>query len=194
MRLAFARYSGARGYTTGEFINAVSETAGIDLTSWFHKALDTTDELEYSDALDWFGLEFKKVDPPKADNRPKAWAGFQTRVVNGHVAISAIPRGTPAANSGLAVDDEIIAIDDWRVLPDGWGQRLEQYSPRDTVEVLLSRRDRILRVPLTLGEEPAFKWQLQINAKATPEQKRHFAAWLGPKPPSIPATASAPAR
>jgi predicted metalloprotease with PDZ domain len=194
MRLAWSRYSGIRGYTAQEFIAAMSETAGEGLTSWFHKALETTEELDYSEAMDWFGLEFKKADPPKADNRPKAWTGFQTRTVDGHVSISAIPRGTPAAQSGLAVDDEVLAVDDWRVFPEGWAQRLEQYAPRDTVEVLVSRRDHILRVPLTLGEEPGFKWQVQLNAKATPQQKQHLTAWLGAEPTASPAIASAPAR
>jgi predicted metalloprotease with PDZ domain len=198
MRLAWTRYSGTRGYTTPEFRAAMSETAGQDLTSWFHKALETTEELDYSQALNWFGLEFKKADPPKADNRPKAWAGFQTRTANGHLAISVIPRGTPAANSQLAVDDEIIAVDDWRLPPDGLAQRLEQYAPGNTVDLIVIRRDRVIHVPITLGEEPAFKWQVQISAKATDAQKQHLAAWLGPEPagahPAIPATASAPAR
>jgi hypothetical protein len=29
-----------------------------------------------------------------------------------------------------------------------------------------------------LGEEPSKKWQLQLNPKATDEQKNHLTSWL----------------
>ena len=92
--------------------------------------------------------------------------------------ISVIPRDTPAASAGLSVDDEILAIDNWRVAPEGWAQRLEQYAPGDTIELLVSRRDQIVRVPMKLGEEPARKWLLEVNPHASQEQKVHLAAWL----------------
>src|SRR5262249_15486629 len=59
MRLAYARYSGDRGYSPAEFRAVAQEVAGTDLSAFFHTALETTDELDYSEALDWFGLRFK---------------------------------------------------------------------------------------------------------------------------------------
>ena len=177
MRLAYSRYSGERGYTTEQFVGAASEIAGQDLNAWFRAVLESTKDLDYAEALEWFGLEFHKADPPKADGRRKSYTGFQTRPDGGKLIISQIPRGTPAAAAQLSVDDEILAVDNWRVTAEGWSQRLEQYQPGATVELLVSRRDQILRVPLTLGEEPARRWQLENNAKAGAEQKQHLAAW-----------------
>lgn len=71
MRLAYARYGGARGYTPAEFQATASEVAGIDLSAFFHSALATTDELDYREALDWFGLRF--AEPGSADPA-RAWA------------------------------------------------------------------------------------------------------------------------
>ncbi|HWE40373.1 MAG TPA: hypothetical protein VG406_27725, partial [Isosphaeraceae bacterium] len=64
MRLAFARHSGARGFTPEQFRAIASEVAGIDLADWFHKALATTEELDYDDALDWYGLRFAPAEGP----------------------------------------------------------------------------------------------------------------------------------
>lgn len=61
MRLAYRRYGGDRGFTPGEFRATAAEVADVDLDPWFHRALATTEELEYDEALDWFGLRF---DPP----------------------------------------------------------------------------------------------------------------------------------
>jgi predicted metalloprotease with PDZ domain len=178
MRLAFQRYSGVRGYTTPQFVAAMSETAGTDLIPWFEKALQTTEEFDYTEALEWFGLEFKKPEPPKADNRLKAWIGFVSKNTDGRFVVSQVPRDTPAETAGLSVDDEILAVDNWRVTSEGWAQRLQQYAPGDTVELLISRRDQMIRVPIKLGEEPGKKWQLEINPQATDEQKLHLKVWL----------------
>lgn len=39
--------------------------AGADLEGWFRKALASTEELDYREALDWFGLRFAPSDDPK---------------------------------------------------------------------------------------------------------------------------------
>ncbi len=71
MHLAIARYSGARGYTPEEFLAIASEIAGADLSPLFHKLLATTDEVDYGEALEWFGLKF--ADPGSSD-ASRAWS------------------------------------------------------------------------------------------------------------------------
>src|SRR4029079_16356291 len=66
MRAAFARYSGARGFTPEQFRHTASEVAGTDLSGWLRQALETTEELDYASALEWYGLEFART-PPAAD-------------------------------------------------------------------------------------------------------------------------------
>jgi predicted metalloprotease with PDZ domain len=66
MRLAYARYSGPRGFTPEQFRAVASEVAGVDLDGWFHRALDTTAELDYDDALAWYGLRFDGGEDAKA--------------------------------------------------------------------------------------------------------------------------------
>ncbi len=76
MRLAYQRFGGVHGFTPEEFVAVASEVAGADLAPFFHKSLQTTDELDYSEALAWFGLRFSaSPDPAKAwtlEERPEA--------------------------------------------------------------------------------------------------------------------------
>jgi predicted metalloprotease with PDZ domain len=58
MRLAYRRYGGERGFTPEQFRAAASEVAGRDLSAWFRQVVSSTDELDYTAALDWFGLRF----------------------------------------------------------------------------------------------------------------------------------------
>lgn len=58
MRLAYKRYAGERGFTPEQFRMTAEEVAGVELKDWCAKAIASTEELNYTDALDWFGLRF----------------------------------------------------------------------------------------------------------------------------------------
>jgi predicted metalloprotease with PDZ domain len=64
MRLAYKRYGGAHGFTPQQWVATASDVAGTDLTEFFHTLLQTTDEMDYSEALAWFGLRFAPSDNP----------------------------------------------------------------------------------------------------------------------------------
>jgi predicted metalloprotease with PDZ domain len=176
MRLAYKRYSGAKGFTPEEFQKAMSETAGADLSAWFARVLTTTDELDFSEALDWFGLRFTTVDP--RTQRPTT--GLATRNDGGRLVVTGVRRSTPGYDAGVNVDDEILAIDDVRVRADGLQARLDQYRPGDGVRLLVARRDRLIAVPVTLGADAGRPWRLQVVPEATVEQQQRLTAWLEP--------------
>jgi predicted metalloprotease with PDZ domain len=175
MRLAYERHSGAQGFTMEQFYQAMSDTAGVNLRDWFATAAESTEELDYSEALDWFGLRFRPVDT----RNQRAWLGATTRNDAGRLVVSQVRRETPGHAAGLNVDDEILAIDDVRVRAEGLIGRLDQYRPGDRVSVLAARRDRLLRLDVTLGAEPGRAWRLEPAPNATDEQKKRLSAWIG---------------
>jgi predicted metalloprotease with PDZ domain len=63
-RLAYKRYGGERGFKAEELVATVEEVARVKMTEWFRKTLASTEELDYTGALDWFGLRFATTDPP----------------------------------------------------------------------------------------------------------------------------------
>jgi predicted metalloprotease with PDZ domain len=71
MRLAFARYGGERGFTPEQFQATAAEVAGTGLEDFFRRALMTTEELDYREMLDWFGLRFAE---PGSGDAARAWA------------------------------------------------------------------------------------------------------------------------
>lgn len=58
IRLAYRRYGGERGFTADELRRTFEEVAGVPLAAWFTSAVSSTDELDYGDVLEWFGLRF----------------------------------------------------------------------------------------------------------------------------------------
>jgi predicted metalloprotease with PDZ domain len=93
--------------------------------------------------------------------------------------ITKVPTGSPAHAAGLNVDDEILAIGDFRVRADGLATRLGYYKPNDVVSVLIARRDKLERIEVTLGDDQPASWQLEVRPDATAEQKQRLDAWLG---------------
>jgi len=175
MRVAYARHGGDRGYTSAEFRTIAGTVAGIELGAFFHHALETTGELDYEPLLACYGLRFR-AEP---DGAPAAWLGVTTRDDGGRLIIAGIARDTPAYGSGLSVEDEIIAIDDFRVRAGGLGPRLEQYRPGDRIELLIARRDALRRYAATLGAVPRATWTLEPDPGATAEQIARRREWIG---------------
>jgi predicted metalloprotease with PDZ domain len=88
MRLAYARHSGAEGFTPEDLDRAVAEIAGAEVAAWVRRAVATTEELGYDEALAWLGLalagpggdqpwELRVADPDDttAATRRAAWWG-----------------------------------------------------------------------------------------------------------------------
>lgn len=175
LRLAYARYAGAQGFTREDFRALAQEVAGVDLSAWFVSVLETTDELDYSEALHWFGLRFKTAPVATPE---KAWLGLVTRIDNGRLLVSQVPRQTPGWQYGFNVDDEILAIDDYRVLPQHWETRLAHYRPGEQATVLVARRERLQLLAVTFAAEPLKRWQLEVHPAVSAEQRAHLATWL----------------
>ncbi len=181
MRLAYERYSGPHGFTASQFRATAQEIAGVDLSSWFHKVLTTTEELDYTEALDWLGLRFGKDEKKTKDSNkpPKAWLGLVTRNEEGLLVVSQVKRGTPGYEAGFNVGDEILAIGEDRVRADQWSRRMEYFHPGEKVSILISRRDRLQRIEACFGQEPPRQWSLEANPDASEKQKAQRKAWLG---------------
>jgi len=179
MKAAYEKYSGMRGYTADEFRGVAEQVAGTSLKSFWDSAVSGTDELDYKEALDTLGLRFRSVSVP-ADRPGRAWLGIGTRNDAGRLLVTQVRRDTPALAAGLNVDDEILAIDDYRVRADRLDNRLEQYRPGDKVVLLVARREQLLRLELTFGTEPARAWRLEVNPSATEAQQSSRGRWLNP--------------
>jgi predicted metalloprotease with PDZ domain len=220
MRLAYQRYSGERGYTPAELRKTLEEVAGTDLGPFWTQAVDSAADLDYQRALDWFGLRFgeyrdekdEKEGGPRgagaaaaistaagpvkdaAEEAPKEPAGdlgIDTEVEKGRLVVTVVRRGTAGYQAGINAGDEILAIDDYRVPPEGFKERLKAYRPGDQATFLVARRERLTRLPVIFGEKPPRKWKLEPDPKATPEQKQHLADWLRPATVPTPEPVSA---
>jgi predicted metalloprotease with PDZ domain len=177
LKAAYEKYGGATGFTADEFRAVAEQVAGVSLKAFWDTAVTGTGELDYTEALDTLGLRFRSVSVP-ADRPGKAWLGITTRNDAGRLVVTQVRRDTPGIVAGLNVDDEILAIGDFRVRADRWDGRLEQYAPGDRVSMLVARREQLMRLDVTFGSEPTRGWRLEVNPAASDAQQTSRNRWL----------------
>lgn len=177
MRLLYSRFSETRGFTSNDIRSAAQQLAGVDMSKWFTKALNTTEDLDYSTALKWLGLEFFS----KIEGKKNGWVGLVTQTTNARTWVTEVTRDTPGQKAGFNVDDEILAIGPFRVLHNQWNERIGQATPGSELEVLVSRRGKLRQIQVKVGTKPVHRWELQSIADPTPSQQHHREEWLTAK-------------
>ena len=185
MRVAYERYSDEQGYTSEEFRALVNEVAKSDLSEFFRRSVDSTEELDYTIALDWYGLEFEPVedeeeaeateDSVEEEEPADGWIGLQ---LSGD-RVRGVKRGTPAFDAGFNVDDEILAVNGFRVTGGSWSETMGRYDAGEEVEVLISRRSKLRTLKVTLTEEPAFAFNLRKQEAPKPTAEEHYKRLIG---------------
>ncbi len=173
MRAAYAKFAGTAGFTPDEFQRVAEEVSGTSLAPFWESAVKGTGELDYRETLGTLGLRFR---PAVAQARP--WLGVTTRNDAGRLLVSQVRRDSPGSTAGLNVDDEILAIDDFRVRADRLDNRLEQYKPGDRVTVLVARREQLLRLDVAFGSEPPREWRLDVTSSAPEANQAQLSRWL----------------
>jgi predicted metalloprotease with PDZ domain len=188
MRLLWQRHGDESGVPEDGVEAAASEVAGRDLGPFFDRAIRTTEELDYS-VFSHVGLEVrfrpresaadKGGSPPRvkaSESKPRSWLGLTTK---GSSTVATVLEGSPAQEAGLYPDDELVALDGWRVDGAGLLSRCEEKPPGETVRVTIFRRDRLLEVEVVLGQRPAdAAWLARVD-KPTEAQRAAWQAWLG---------------
>lgn len=189
MRALYKDFALKDGYTTQDVMAEVNKQTGADWGEWFQRAIYSTKELDYSPAHEWLGLRFAHDKPEvqtksktvsKDASAPKAaptWTGLGTKSSGGRLVVSSVAENSPAFETGLNVDDEIIAINGYRVL-DSITSTIAQFAKDGSVEILLSRRGKLSNVSLDLQQRINKTWKLQAVSKPTDDQTQNLASWL----------------
>lgn len=187
MRLSWARYGDGRGVPEDGVEAAAREVGGEGLSAFFDRAIRGTDELDFS-VFEHVGLTAKRrvrespTDKGGTPPRPKEPAGSQLKgwlgvTVRGS-KIGTVLEGSPAEEAGLYSEDEIVALDGFKVDGSGLLARCEERVPGERVRVSVFRKERLMEIPVRLGQQPEDAVWLERVENPSPEQERAYARWL----------------
>ena len=178
LRLLWRRH-GATGEPHPEDVRPLFEEAtGLELGEFFARYITGTEDPPLGAELAHVGVELRALADPAtiADGATPVWLGA---TMSG-LRVTGVPDGSPAACAGLAVGDELCAIDRFRVTGEGDARtQLATRRPGDTVELAVFRRGRLVLLAATLEAAPPTRHELVARTDATPEARARYQAWLG---------------
>lgn len=158
-----------RGFTHAEFIAVCSKVAGRDMQSFFDDAIFSTKPLDYATIFIKYGITIKDENAGKVD----PWSGVISKVDGGKTIITNIYSNSPAVEAGLSVNDEILAVDGWRM-----ESQLEKHDDKhkvdDAVMVTYARDGKIYTTAMVYKQSPNVKYALEVTDK----DNKLYKAWL----------------
>ncbi|MFD3001017.1 M61 family metallopeptidase [Pontibacter toksunensis] len=175
MRYMYNRYYKQlnRGFKEAEFKEALEKISGRNMDAFFSNYVNGTATPNYNEYFDAAGLRLVNINE---GSKVASW-GASTAVSDGKVMVRAVNRGTSAYEGGLNVNDEIVAVNGYRV-----GDDLDSFTNRlgvgDTAEVLITRDGKLqtLKIPMLKNETVRYRFERVQNPSNV--QQRIFNKWL----------------
>lgn len=176
LRLLYNKYYKKlnRGFTEEEFKKAVEEIAGKNLDDFFKNYVNDTKQIDYNKFLGYAGLQLIDLN---VDSNDKNLGAF-VYTNDGKLIIRRVIDGTPAYNSGLNVDDEIIAVNNYRVNKKLLNNLIESSPIGSELNFLLSRDGKILNIIMKLEITPVKKYSIEKLDNVTDKQNLVYDKWL----------------
>ncbi|MBI4417400.1 MAG: M61 family metallopeptidase [Ignavibacteriales bacterium] len=176
MRALYKRFPwNGSGYTVEDLRKLCEEFGGESFAQFFDDHVHGTKSLAWEKALSYAGLAV--MTEPKGT----PWLGTFTRDQDGRAVIRTIVAGSPAYVAGLNTNDEIIALDGYRVRSSDLTDRVTARAVGETVRITVMRDDRLREFQVTLTVHPVPSYRVKRVEKPLALQKQIFESWLGTK-------------
>ncbi len=175
MRQMWARFGKEEiGFTPQQLKDVIESVAQTDLSDFFERYIEGTDELPFDEYLQPFGLRLYSVEAEE----PVPHLGVNVKAEHGKEVIQFVEANSPAGIAGVDAGDELLAMDGLRVTADQLSDRLKDYNVGDTVKLSVFHQDELRTLPVTLGTPRPSRYQIVPVENPTQAQKQNFAGWL----------------
>lgn len=148
---------------------------GENYEKWWHTNIDRPLAPDFEKLISQAGLRFKKVEQKDL----KVWTGFSSKNKKGQITLDKVERNSPAWNAGLTTNDQILAINGYKVTQDNLEKWLTQFKKDDLIELSYFREQKLMSSELKLSQTTKKPKVIELNPAATRQQKAFFKAWLG---------------
>ncbi|HTP98350.1 MAG TPA: PDZ domain-containing protein [Casimicrobiaceae bacterium] len=185
MRALWQRYgrSGA-GVPEDAIGRLASEIAGRDLSDFFARYVDGTEDPPLPELLSAFGVTLHMRAASGAKDRGgKPAGGPMPRCTLGvrlgaDAKLAVVTPDGPAARAGLSAHDTLVAVAGLKATPERIATLLSRHSPGETIGVHAFRRDELMTFRVTLDAAPEDTCYLTLDASPAGAVEQRRNAWL----------------
>ena len=167
MRRMYDIYSNVP-YSGDAFEKLVVEVGGAEAGLMLRSLLTTTVEPDVDMALDWYGLQLNRgtieiTDEPGTEIL-QSDLGVLWEENIAELVVTAVLDGSGGAAAGLMPGDEVLAIGDERLTRNTLESLMSSFSPGEETSVLVSRRDKIIRLDIKLDVAVPDHFEIALKA------------------------------
>lgn len=186
MRALWARHgTTATGVPEGGITQLASELAGRDLSDFFARHVQGTEDLPLAALFAEFGVTLRLRPSTgvadrggKTPSEPPPRSGLGARVGRDLTLAAVVPDG-PAALAGLSAGDLLVAIDGIKASTDVLERLMRQCAPGEPLALHVFRRDELLSASLVLAPALEDTCELHLDTAASTDALVRRNAWLG---------------
>lgn len=162
-----------RGFTESEFQKEVETITGKKMDDFFFNYIQGTKAIDYNYYFDKAGMKLTNLNADKAD------LGLGVSIGNsgGKIVVNSVLRNAPGWKYGLNVNDEIVAIDGYRVSGD-ISQFVNSKDAGDILNILISRDGIMRELKVTLEPYSTKSFRLEKVSKPDEIQLAIMRKWL----------------
>jgi len=177
----------SRGLPEGGFERLAEEVSGRNLGDFFRQALRTTVDPPVGILLAQFGIRLQmRARESETDvggtrgkhhDRARAWLGFRTARQGDRSLVKTVISDGPAVKSGLSANDELVAVEGYRVTNENFSELTGRIDVGQSVDIDVFRRDELLRVTVVAAASPRDICYLNVEAdvdEATAQRRRDW--------------------
>lgn len=162
------------GITSSDLKKYLDRYAGKDMSEFFESFVYGTYEIDLGQYFEKAGLTMYDLNK---DNNTVS-LGFSFQYLSGSMIVRSVLRDGPAWKSGINVDDEVLAIDGFRVRNDTFSKIMQNYRPGDEIKVLVSRSGIVHEIVCQTDKSNEVEYVFQKTANPEKLPVLIFEKWL----------------
>jgi len=165
-----------RGIREDEMQEIVEKVTGVEMKSFFDAYIRGTKEIKFDSFLKIAGLRLKP-EKKQDDDEGKGYLGVETRTTGDRVFAKHVYVDGPAYKSGVYANDEILALDGFKVDAEGFKKREKALVLKKKAKVSLFRRGELMTMEVAPIEAPPEKYTIEKVKKPMRLQKEIYESW-----------------
>jgi len=146
------------GFTEEEFQTTLESFIGEDMDWFIDNYVYDTETVDYKRFFDGIGVNIYNSTPGF-----EAFLGLRTRNSGGKLIITSVFKGSAAEAQGLSVNDELIAVNRFRVDQAEFKLLTNDLKAGDEFEVMLSRDNILKTYTVKMGERDTKRFKYETN-------------------------------
>ncbi len=173
LRTMYRRFPRTKGFTNADLQKVCEETGGGSFAEFFADYIYSTVPIPWEKVLAYAGLTVVSKDTVK-----KVGLGITTADVGEKTRITNVLPGSPGARAGLDINDEILALNGFRVRSAELTERISSLTPGDEAVIAVFRNDKLVTVPVRAEFFPSPNFVVKKSATPTEVQRAIYLDWL----------------